>query len=61
LRLRPSFYLPQRHVIVDFSEIPDDLIVAVQRLPEVALYRYKIAMTLEAIKAPVGGCRREEY
>jgi len=37
--------------IIVAKEIPDDLIVAVQRLPEVALFRYKIAMTVDAVKA----------
>ncbi len=45
----------QSRGIIVAKEIPDDLIVAVQRLPEVALFRYRVAMTLEAVKAPVGG------
>lgn len=39
--------------IIVAKEIPDDLIVAVQRLPEVALFRYRVAMTAEAVKTPV--------
>ena len=39
--------------IIVAKEIPDELIMAVQRLPEVALFRYRIALTVEAVKAPV--------
>ena len=39
--------------IIVAKEIPDDLIVAVQRLPEVTLFRYRIAMTVDAVKARV--------
>ena len=38
--------------IIVAKEITDDLVVAVQRLPDVALFRYRIAMTVEAVKAP---------
>jgi hypothetical protein len=38
-----------RGVIVA-REIPDDLVVAVQRAPGVGLFRYKIAMTVEPVQ-----------
>ena len=42
-----------RGVIVA-REIPDDLLLAVQRLPEVTLFHYKIAMTVEAVRKGSG-------
>jgi hypothetical protein len=41
--------------IIVAKEIPEDLVVAAQRLPEVALFRYKIAMTADLVKPSATG------
>jgi hypothetical protein len=37
--------------IIVAKDISDDLIVAVQRVPDVTLFRYKVAMTVEAVSS----------